>query len=158
MTKQGYKFKHTETCNIRTQQIIYSCTEGHVMRFFFYKKTWCICKFLHSMFERAIAFKCLEFFFFFSYSEWNAFLTDSQCTLNQKTFVMVRSFFSRDYYLEMLDKLFISNLFSSYNKMFFFTFIKIVLSIFFTSKQKINLSKFSDMGYVLFPHLQTSSL
>ena len=38
MTKQGYKFKHTETCNIRTQQIIYSCTEGHVMRFFFIKK------------------------------------------------------------------------------------------------------------------------
>ena len=110
------------------------------------------------MFERAIAFKFLEFFFFFSYSEWNAFLTDSQCTLNQKTFVMVRSFFSRNYYLEMLDKLFISNLFSSYNKMFFFTFIKIVSSIFFTSKQKINLSKFSDMGYVLIPHSQISSL
>ena len=125
---------------------------------FFYKKTWCICKFLHSMFERAIAFKCLEFFFFFSYSEWNAFLTDSQCTLNQKTFVMLRSFVSRNYYLVMLDKLFISNLFSSYNKMFFFIFIKIVSSFFFTSKQKINLSKFSDMGYVLIPHSQISSL
>ena len=126
MSKQSYK--HARTCHIWTQQII--LVERGISRGFFIKRL-VECRVLYSVSEGSIAFMFFLFLIFwmkhfYDCQSWEKVNSSIQYTLNEKTLIMLLSFFPKkylqinfDFPWKRLIYFSFSNLFSRYNTMFF---------------------------------------